>query len=57
MFLFESSWKKPYGDRGVRKILARYTQAAGITASISPHALRHLLFTWLKAQGVDDALI
>ena len=56
MFLFESSWKKPYSDRGVRKILARYTQAAGIT-SISPHTLRHFLFTWLKTQGIDDALI
>ncbi len=56
-FLFESSWKKPYSDRGVRKILARYTQAAGITASISPHKLRHFLFTWLKTQGIDDALI
>jgi len=44
----------PYSDRGVRKILARYTQAAGITASIS---LRHFLFTWLKTQGIDDALI
>jgi integrase/recombinase XerD len=29
----------------------------GITASISPHTLRHFLFTWLKAQGIDDALI
>ena len=57
MFLFESSWKKPYSDRGVRKILARYTQAAGITASISPHTLRRFLFTWLKTQGIDDALI
>ena len=57
VFLFESSWKKPYSDRGVRKILARYTQAAGITASISPHTLRHFLFTWLKTQGIDDALI
>jgi integrase/recombinase XerD len=56
-FLFESSWKKPYSDRGVRKILARYTQAAGITASISPHTLRHFLFTWLKTHGIDDALI
>ena len=45
------------GERGVRKILARYTQAAGITASISPHTLRHFLFTWLKTQGIDDALI
>jgi integrase len=57
VFLFESSWKKPYSGRGVRKILARYTQAAGITASISPHTLRHFLFTWLKTQGIDDALI
>ena len=29
--------------------------AAGITASISPHKLRHFLFTRLKAHGVDDA--
>jgi integrase len=29
----------------------------GITASISPHTLRHFLFTWLKTQGIDDALI
>jgi integrase/recombinase XerD len=35
-FLFESSWKKPYSDRGVCKLLARYAQAAGITAPISP---------------------
>ena len=25
--------------------------------SISPHKLRHFLFTWLKKQGVEDALI
>jgi integrase/recombinase XerD len=28
--LFESSWKKPYSDRGVRKILAGYATAAGL---------------------------
>lgn len=28
----------------------------GITASISPHTLRHFLFTWLKIQGIADAL-
>ena len=55
--LFESSWKKPYSDRGVRKILARYASAAGIEEPISPHRLRHFLFTWLKTQGIDDALI
>jgi integrase/recombinase XerD len=56
-YLFESSWKKPYTDRGVRKILARYTATAGITASISPHTLRHFRSPWLKTQGIDDALI
>jgi integrase/recombinase XerD len=55
--LFESSWKKPYSDRGVRKILARYAAEAGLPHPVSPHRLRHFLFTWLKKQGVDDALI
>jgi integrase/recombinase XerD len=53
----ESSWKQPYSDRGIRKILARYCAKAGIEQSISPHKLRHSLFTWLKTQGIDDAHI
>lgn len=56
-YLFESSWKKRYTDRGIRKILERYAHAAGLDKSISPHKLRHFLFTWLKKQGIDDALI
>jgi integrase/recombinase XerD len=56
-YLFESSWKKPYTDRGIRKILMHYTKEAGIENSISPHKLRHFLFTWMKKKGVDDALI
>ncbi len=56
-YLFESSWDKPYSDRGVRAILARYAAAAGMAQPISPHKLRHFLFTWLKKQGIDDALI
>ena len=56
-YLFESSWKKPYTDRGIRKILEQYSREAGMEHSISPHKLRHFLFTWLKKQGVDDALI
>lgn len=55
--LFESSWHKPYSTRGVRAMLARYGKAAGIEHTISPHQLRHFLFTWLKTQGIDDALI
>jgi integrase/recombinase XerD len=34
-----------------------YTKEAGLPNSISPHKLRHFLFTWLKKQGIDDALI
>ena len=56
-YLFESSWNKNYTDRGIRKILAQYTKLAGMAQSISPHKLRHFLFTWLKKQGIDDALI
>ncbi|MBY0580257.1 MAG: site-specific integrase [Rickettsiales bacterium] len=56
-YLFESSWKKQYTDRGIRKILEKYTKEAGIDRSISPHKLRHFLFTWMKRQGIDDALI
>lgn len=55
--LFESSWRKPYSTRGIRAMLARYAQDAGFERNISPHQLRHFLFTWLKAQGIDDALI
>ena len=55
--LLESSWKKPYSDRGVRKILAGYATAAGLAHPVSSHQLRHFLFTWLKKQGIDDALI
>ncbi len=56
-YLFESSWKKKYSDRGVRRMLERYAQAAGLARNVSPHQLRHFLLTWLKKQGVDDALI
>jgi integrase/recombinase XerD len=38
-------------------MLARYSEAAGIAHPISPHWLRHFLFTLLKTQRIDDALI
>ena len=56
-YLFESSWKKQYTDRGIRKILQKYSKLANMPISISPHKMRHFLFTWLKKQGIDDALI
>lgn len=57
IYLFESNRKKAFTTRGIRKILAEYATEAGMQQSISPHKLRHFLFTWLKKQGVDDALI
>ncbi|MCP4473894.1 MAG: tyrosine-type recombinase/integrase [Gammaproteobacteria bacterium] len=56
-YLFESSFRQHYTDRGIRKILAKYTKIAGIERSISPHKLRHFLFTWLKTKNIDDTLI
>ena len=55
--LFESNRKKAFTTRGIRKILANYAKEAEMKQSISPHKLRHFLFTWLKKQGIDDALI
>jgi integrase/recombinase XerD len=57
IYLLESNRKKPFTTRGIRKILADYATEAGIQQSMSPHKLRHFLFTWLKKQGIDDALI
>lgn len=57
VYLFESNRKKAFTTRGIRKILADYATEAGMEQSISPHKLRHFLFTWLKKHGVDDALI
>jgi integrase/recombinase XerD len=56
-YLFESSWKRRYSECGIRKMLRRYADAAGLEKTISPHQLRHFLLLWLKKQGIDDALI
>ena len=38
-------------------MLERYAQDAGLERSFSPHKMRHFLLSWLKKQGIDDALI
>jgi len=55
--LFESNRHKPYSERGIRRMFARYSEVAGLEPSVSPHKLRHFLLLWLKKQGLDDALI
>lgn len=57
IYLFESNRKTLFTPRGIRKILANYATKAKMPQSLSPHKLRHFLFTWLKKQGIDDALI
>jgi len=56
-YLFESSWKRKYSERGICKMLRRYADVAGIEKAISPHKLRHFFLLWLKKQGLDDAFI
>ena len=54
-FLFESNRKKPYAERGVRRVFETYSEKAGIKHPISPRRLRHFLLAWMKKQGVEDA--
>jgi site-specific recombinase XerD len=56
LFLFESGFRCHYTDRGIRKILMRYTKFASIERPISHHKLRHFLFTWLKKKKLALAL-
>jgi len=56
-YLFESSWKNQYTDRGIRKILEKYSKRAGMEKNVHPHQLRHYVLTWLKRQKIDDAFI
>lgn len=56
-YLFESSLKKPYSVRGIRSILASYTSRSNMEHTVTPHKLRHFLFTWMKKQKIDDTLL
>jgi integrase/recombinase XerD len=56
-YLFESTWRKPYTERGVHKVLTRYREASGITNPLSPKQLRYFLIHWLKGQGLEEAFI
>jgi integrase/recombinase XerD len=57
MYLFESFWKRSTRLEEFTNSSAKYAQAAGLETPISRHQLRHFLLTWLKKQGIDDALI
>jgi integrase/recombinase XerD len=54
-FLFESNRKKPYAERGIRRVFETYSEKAGLKHPISPQRLRHFLMAWMKKQGMEDA--
>ncbi len=47
----------PLGGRGVRKMLAKYLKASGITKKISPHSLRHTFATYKAERGVSPYVL
>lgn len=56
-YLFESSWNKPYTDRGIRKIMSLYSKKANIESPLSPNTIRTFLLSWLKEQGIEDDML
>lgn len=44
---------EPIGDRGVRKMVVKYREKAGITKKIGPHSLRHTFATHKAEHGIS----
>ncbi len=55
--LFLNYQGEPLGARGVRKMLAKYLKASGITKKISPHSLRHTFATYKAERGVSPYVL
>jgi integrase/recombinase XerC len=51
--VFLNRYSEPIGERGVRKIVAKYIQQAGIPKRVSPHGLRHTFATQKAGKGVS----
>ena len=51
--LFLSRRGKPFTRQGLWKLLRQHARAAGLTAKISPHILRHSFATHLLERGAD----
>jgi integrase/recombinase XerC len=55
--LFLNYHGEPLSERGVRKMLAKYLKASGITKMISPHSLRHTFATYKAERGVSPYVL
>jgi integrase/recombinase XerC len=51
--LFLNYMGEPISERGVRKLVVKYTKAAGITKKASCHTLRHTFATYKAEKGVS----
>lgn len=56
-YLFESSRKTKYSTRQIQRIVKEYGAIAEISKKVHPHLFRHMLLTWLTANGMTDAQI
>ncbi len=52
--LFLNRDDTPLGERGVEKLVTRYTKQAGFTKRITPHSLRHTFATAKAGRGVNS---
>lgn len=51
--LFLTRYGETLGERGVRKLVAKFRQRAGITKRATPHSLRHTFATYKAEKGVS----
>jgi site-specific recombinase XerD len=51
--LFLNYKGEPISERGIRKLVVKYTKAAGITKKASCHTLRHTFATYKAEKGVS----
>jgi site-specific recombinase XerD len=55
--LFLNYQGEPLSERGVRKMVAKYLAASGLTKKISPHSLRHTFATYKAERGVSPYVL
>ena len=51
--LFFNYKGEPISERGIRKLVVKYTRAAGITKKVNCHTLRHTFATYKAERGVS----
>jgi site-specific recombinase XerD len=55
--LFPVRTGKAISDARIQKVIKQYAQAAGITAHVSPHVLRHSFATEMYSRSVPHSAI